>query len=117
MYKIVNFSDSNTYTVKSLTGNVSNVVDKMIRLSAEITERFSSDIYYDIEALYKAVGRKEKMDRVLFFRLDGVSAYVPPLAFPYFGIDESIQAWRITHDPEDCMTVLKRVHVIRKESK
>ena len=117
MYKITDFSPHNTCTIKSLTENVSSIVDKMIRLSSEITERFSSDIYYDIQALYQAVGRKEKFDRILFFRLDGVSAYNYPIRFPYFGINEAIQSWRITHDPESCITILKRVDVIRKENK
>ena len=114
MYKIVNFSDSNTYTVLSKTENVSNVVDKMIRLTAEITEHYASDIYYDIRSLYKAINQKVNFDRILFFRLDGVTAYEVPITYPYFGISESIQAWRLTHDPETCTTTLQRVEVVEK---
>lgn len=111
MYKIVNFSDSNTYTVLSKTENVSNVVDKMIRLTAEITEHYASDIYYDIRALYKAINQKVNLDRVLFFRLDGVTSYEVPITYPYFGISESIQAWRLIHNTKTCTTILQRVYM------
>lgn len=111
MYEIVNFSDSNTYTVLSKTENVSNIVDKMIRLTAEITEVYASDIYYDIRALYKSINQKANFDRVLFFGLNGVSAYDIPIKYPYFGIGENIQTWRLTHNPNTCTTILQRVYV------
>ena len=53
MFKITNYSCYDDYTVTSNTENVSNVVDKLIRLTAKITERFASDIYYDINSFLK----------------------------------------------------------------
>ena len=60
MYVIQDYSCYDNYTVKSKTENVSNVVDKMIRITAKTTESFASDIYYDIQALYKAINKKKQ---------------------------------------------------------
>ena len=109
--KIVNYSSYDTYTFTSETDNVSNIVDKLIRLSAKITERFAGDIYYDIKSLYRCVEEHEPYDRVLFFREYGVwTVSVDELE----DMIDHIQAWRLTHDPESMITTLIRVGV-RKE--
>lgn len=108
MIKIVNYSSYDDYTVKSNTENISDVVDKMVRLAAKITERYASDIYYDIKSLYNSLEEHEPYDRVLFFRESGV------WTVNYEEIDrvfEHIQAWRLTHDPENTTTTLVRVGV------
>ena len=108
MIKIDNYSSYDDYTVKSNTENISDVVDKMVRLAAKITERYASDIYYDIKSLYNSLEEHEPYDRVLFFRESGV------WTVNYEEIDrvfEHIQAWRLTHDPEDMITTLIRVGV------
>lgn len=111
MLKIVNYSSYNNYTVMSNTENISSIVDKMIRLSAKITEKFAGDIYYDIKSITNAVEEHEPYDRVLFFRESGVwTVSVEDLDAPI----DHIQAWRLTHDPESTTTVLIRVGV-RKE--
>lgn len=111
MYVIKDYSCYDNYTVKSKTENVSNVVDKMIRITAKTTESFASDIYYDIRALYQAINKKEKFDRVLFFREGGVSAKNIPIE--YYESDY-IQTWLLTHDPETCTTILKRVSIVER---
>ena len=111
MLKITNYSWYNDYTVTSNSENISNVVDKLIRLSAKITERFASDIYYDIKSLYRCLEEHESYDRVLFFRESGVWAVsIEELD----NMVDHIQAWRLTHDPEAMITTLVRVDV-RKE--
>ena len=110
--KIVNYSSYDTYTFTSETENISNIVDKLIRISAKITERFAGDIYYDIKSLYRCVEEQEPYDRVLFFREYGVWAVnVDELD----DIIDNIQAWRLTHDPENMKTSLVRVGV-RKDN-
>lgn len=110
--KIVNYSSYDTYTFTSETENISNIVDKLIRISAKITERFAGDIYYDIKSLYRCVEEQEPYDRVLFFREYGVWAVnVDELD----DIIDNIQAWRLTHDPENMKTALVRVGV-RKDN-
>ena len=108
MYVIQDYSCYDNYTVKSKTENVSNVVDKMIRITAKITESYASDIYYDILALYKAINKKEKLDRILFFREDGVTSQNIPII--YYDLDY-LQTWQLIYDAETNITVFKRVHI------
>jgi hypothetical protein len=111
MLKITNYSYYDNYTVISNSENVSNIVDKLIRLTTKITERFAGDIYYDIKSLYRCIEEHESYDRVLFFRESGVWAVsVEELD----NMVDYIQAWRLTHDPENMITTLVRVDV-RKE--
>ncbi len=108
MIKIVKWSSYDDYTVTSNTENISDVVDKLVRLASKITERYASDIYYDIKSLYNSLEEHEPYDRVLFFRETGV------WTVNYKEIDrvfEHIQAWRLTHDPENTITTLVRVGV------
>jgi hypothetical protein len=118
MLKITNHSCYNDYTVTSNTENISDVVDKLIRLTAKITERFASDIYYDIKSLYECLEGHESYDRVLFFRESGVwTVDYEELENFYSGCThgETIQSWRLVHDPGTMKTVLVRVD-IRKEN-
>ena len=109
--RIDNYSSYDTYTFTSETDNVSNIVDKLIRLSAKITERFAGDIYYDIKSLYRCVEEHEPYDRVLFFRESGVwTVNVDELC----DMIDHIQAWRLTHKPESMITTLIRVGVRRE---
>lgn len=113
MIKIDNYSSYDNYTVKSNTENISDIVDKMVRLTAKITESYASDIYYDIKSLHHCLEEHEPYDRVLFFRESGV------WTVDYEAIDrvfDHIQAWRLTHDPENTITTLVRVRV-REERK
>jgi hypothetical protein len=112
MLKIRNYSCYDDYTVISNTENISDVVDKLIRLTAKITERFASDIYYDIQSLYRCLEEKEPYDRVLFFRESGVwTVSTEELTT----MVDQVQSWRLTHDPENMITTLVRVD-IRKEN-
>jgi hypothetical protein len=113
MLKITNHSCYDNYTVTSNTDNISDVVDKLIRLTAKITERYASDIYYDIKSLYHCLEEHEPYDRILFFRETGVwTVSVSELTT----MVDQVQAWRLTHDPENTITTLVRVDV-RKEGR
>ena len=108
MLKIVKYSSYDHYTITSKTDNISDIVDKLVRLTAKITERYASDIYYDIKSLYHCLEEHEPYDRVLFFRESGV------WAVNYEEVDrvlEHIQTWRLTHNPENMITTLIRVGV------
>ena len=52
--KITNFSCYDN-GITSETENVCNVIDKMIQLAAKVTERWASDIVYDINELTDAI--------------------------------------------------------------
>ena len=116
--KISNFSCYND-GITSETENVCNVIDKMIQLAAKLTERFASDIIYDIEWLNNAVKEKILLDNLLFFRENGVTTRETNTltADRYDGLlycFVPIQVWRLTHNPDTMETKLVRVNV-RKE--
>lgn len=106
--KITNYSYYDDYTVTSNSENISDVVDKLIRLTAKITERYAGDIYYDIKSLYRCIEEHESYDRVLFFEESGVwTVNVGGLG----NVVSHIQTWRLTHDPETMTTTLIRVTI------
>lgn len=114
MLKITNHFSYNDDTVTSNTENISDIVDKLIRLTTKITERYASDIYYDIKSLHNALEEYEPYDRVLFFRESGVwTVSVEDLNT----FVDHIQAWRLTHDPENTITTLVRVDVRKDGNK
>lgn len=113
--KITTYSCYDKGTI-STTDNVSNIIDKMIRLTAKLTENYASDIIYDIADLNNAVKEKKSLDNLLFFRENGVTTR----EIKDFDVDtyESllccftpIQTWRLTHDPATTKTKLIRVDV------
>ena len=69
--KITNYSCYDNGIV-SETENVCNIIDKMIRLTAKVTERWASDIVYDINELTGAVKNKKSIDEIIFFRENGI---------------------------------------------
>lgn len=113
--KIQNYSCFGNYTVKSDTENISNITDKLIRLSAKITERFAGDIIYNIEVLRNKIAKNEPYDKVLFFRENGVWV-VDVEKLEHYTLDrEDIQSWRLTYNPQSGETVLVRVYIIKED--
>ena len=51
--------------IVSCSENVSDIIDKMIQLAAKVTERWASDIVYDINELTDAIKNKESIDKIL----------------------------------------------------
>ena len=117
MLKITNHSSYDDYTVTSNTDNISDVVDKLVRLTAKITERYASDIYYDIKSLYHCLEEHEPYDRVLFFREGGVWTVNTNELDEYTDMITHIQAWRLVHDPENMTTTLIRVYVTKERNR
>ena len=102
----------------SHTKNVSNIIDKMVRLAAKCTENYASDIVYDAFALETAIKEMSSFDRILFFRENGVITWQSQM------FDESaydsvllnftpIQTWRLTHDPITMETKLIRIDIYK----
>lgn len=116
--KITNYSCYNNGIV-SETENISNIMDKMVRLAAKLTERYAGDIYYDMLKLNNAINEKEQLDNLFFFRENGVTTRETKklTAERYDGLlccFTPIQTWRLTHNPDTMETKLIRVNV-RKE--
>lgn len=113
--KVTNYYLRDDGTV-TRTENISTIVDKMIRLAAKLTERYASDIDYDIEYLKSAVKEKKPLDHLLCFREDGVETRETE-TFDVKKYDSLmfccniIQFWRLTHNPSTMETKLIRVDV------
>ena len=116
--KITNYSWYDNGIV-SETENVCNIIDKMIRLAAKVTERWASDIVYDINELTDAIKNKKSIDEIIFFRENGVATMETNKLTAERYNDllccfTPIQIWRLTHNPCTMETKLIRVNV-RKE--
>ena len=105
--------------IVSETDNISSIIDKLIRLSAKLTECYASDIIYDIDNLKAAVASETPYDTLLFFRECGVTTRetaefnedtLDVLLFNF----TPIQIWRLTHDPIATETKLIRVSVYKE---
>ena len=107
--------------IVSNTDNISSIIDKMIRLTAKLTEYYASDIIYDIDNLKSAVTSGTSLDVLLFFRECGVTTR-GTTEFNEGALDvilfnfTPIQVWRLTHDPEKTETKLIRVNVYKEFS-
>lgn len=114
-YTFCPYSCYDQYTEISKTDNISNVVDRMLRVTTKITEHFASDVLYPIETLGKEIHDKNKFDRILLFRENGVDSYnltndsVEFLEHK-FQSREDIQTWRLTYNPETNETIFIRVY-------
>ena len=115
--RIVDYSVYNTWTFVSQTENISSIIDKLIRLTAKITESYAGDIVYDIKTLEICVEEEKPFDKILFFREGGVSSYHTEMVKKdnrHILCDDYIQTWQLTHDPATTTTTLNRV-TLRKE--
>ena len=100
---------------KSLGSNYSDVITKLIYITAKVTERFASDIVIDIECMEKHTEAGESFDWLLLFYDCGVHRRdIEDNEFdwePCNGM--GIQHWRLTFDGET--VVLKRVNIRRAD--
>lgn len=115
-YRISNYSSYNTYKETSENQNISNVIDRMIRVTAKVTEYFASDIIYDINALTKAVDEGNRFAKLLRFRDGGVHSkdISDPEQVEIEDNSSTVQSWILTHDPETMETVFERVSLARR---
>ena len=105
--KITKYSCDNDYRyyVQSIGGNHSTIFDRLIRLTAKLTEAYAGDIYYELSEIEKLIERSQPFDWILCFREYGVDSYwretVEECA-PYklSAIGESIQIWELTYPPD-----------------
>lgn len=100
--KIVDYSTYPQYIVKCGDGNVSDIMDRLIRIAAKITEHFASDIYYDIESLLDSIEARKPYDKILCFRECGVDTFTMEEVYggEYTIVGEYVQLWRLKYDLE-----------------
>lgn len=115
-YKIKPYSSYDNYTVASITDNISSIIDKLLRITAKVTEHFAGDIWYDIRTLIAAQEQCKDLDEVLIFRECGISTY--PVketeegnCIVNSGHLSGIQCWKLTYNSDRNSTVLTRVYL------
>lgn len=105
--KITKYSCDNDYRyyVQSIGGNYSTIFDRLIRLTAKLTENYAGDIYYELGEIEKFIERSQPFDRIIAFREDGVNSYrreiveeCAPNELYDFG--SAIQTWELTYTPD-----------------
>lgn len=80
-------------------GNNSTIKDKLIRITAKITESYAGDIYYIIQYIDERIKNKCEFTLILNFREYGVDSFALPIYLDnrcrigIVGSDESIQTW------------------------
>lgn len=100
--KIVDYSTYPQYITKCGDGNVSDIMDRLIRIAAKITEHFAGDIYFDIDSLLRSIEEGKPYDKILCFRECGVNTFNIEHfeECNYMSLDGYIQFWRLKYDLE-----------------
>lgn len=105
--KITKYSCDNDYRyyVQSIGGNYSTIFDRLIRLTAKLTENYAGDIYYELSEIEKLIERSQPFDRILCFCECAVYSCwrktVEECApNELSAIGESIQTWELTYTPD-----------------
>ena len=102
--KYSTYKDSRFY-LESIGENYSTIFDRLIRLTAKLTESYAGDIYYELCEIERLIERNQPFDWILCFREYGVNSYwretVEECA-PYklSAIGESIQTWELVYTPD-----------------
>lgn len=94
------------------------IVDKLIRLTAKLTESFADDILYDIKYFRDRLEAREEDEFILCFRERGVNRYTVERVESYTGRFKQdfgfIQAWKVSIEIVDGepKTTLQRVDIV-----
>ena len=102
--------------VVSKANNIVEISDKLICLAAKLTDRFASDILYDIDVLRDCIKNNTPLDRLLFFRDQGVTArntsvVTDDIYDALLANFTPIQIWRLVYTPDDEQVVLLQVRL------
>lgn len=113
-FDIERYSIFDNYTVKSCGDNISNVMDKLLRLTTKLTESYASDILFLVPLIDKAMEDGTDIDIIIMFRESGVNW--KNIKNDVIEIETTIkylQCWRLSvdHAREDAME-LTRVYLV-----
>lgn len=113
-FDIKRYSSFDNYTVKSCGDNISNVMDKLLRLTTKLTERYASDILYLIPSVDKATKDGIDVDVVIMFKESGVGWKNSENDAVEVYTDETyLQCWRLTADcGRENLMELTRVYLV-----
>lgn len=116
-YKIQQYSVGDLWSVLVTDRNVSSIMSKMVERAARLCECYASDIYYYLDAYYRAVQNNEDYDTVLLFREYGVNG--KPVSNDTGNIELNCrnvsQCWRLNWDPCTQLGYFMRVRLNKIE--
>ena len=100
--------------IVSKADNIVEIADKLIYLAAKLTDRFASDIIYDINSLRNHIEKNQPIDCLLFFRDQGVTArdtsvITDDMYDALLANFTPIQIWRLVYTPDDEQVILLQV--------
>lgn len=95
------------YYLETIGGisTISTILDKLIRLTAKLTEDYASDIYYEFCEIERLVKERDSFDKIIIFRENGVNSYYRETLEDYSvhdinSISEAIQIWELVYEPD-----------------
>lgn len=116
-YSFSHYDSFGNYMCKDYSGSFPHITDKLIRLTAKLTERFASDIYYELNELQRCGRDKIPYDKVLLFRENGVNSYqVKNGIIDITRSVEELQWWGLEYNPETNIAWLRRVCLRQEEN-
>ena len=112
-YTIYPYGLNNRYTTKSINGNISSIMSRMVQIAGRLCEDYASDVYYALCNYDNAVRENDEYDELIVFQENGVIER----KIENNTVDrkpEGIQYWRLTWDPKEHVGMLIRVNLRRE---
>lgn len=107
-YTIYPYGLNNRYTTKSVNGNISSIMSRMVQIAGRLCENYASDVYYPLSGYAYAVRMDYDYDKLLVFYESGVIEYTIENDIVK-GKPYGIQYWRLTWNPYKKEGVFTRV--------
>lgn len=114
-YTIYPYGLNNRYTTKSVNGNISSIMSRMVQIAGRLCENYASNIYYALCNYDNAVRENDEYDKLITFNESGVIER----KIENGTVDRKsggIQYWRLTWNPKVHVGALIRIY-LRKEDK
>lgn len=71
-YTIYPYGLNNRYTTKSVNGNISSIMSRMVQIAGRLCENYASNIYYALCNYDNAVRENDEYDKLITFHESGV---------------------------------------------
>lgn len=114
-YTIYPYGLNNRYTTKSVNGNISSIMSRMVQIAGRLCESYASNIYYALCNYDNAVRENDEYDKLITFHESGVIE----CEIENGTVDrksEGIQYWRLTWNRQKREGVFTRV-LLKEEDK
>ena len=98
-YTIYPYSTDKRYTAKSVNGNISSIMSRMVQIAGRLCEDYASDVYYALCNYDNAVRENDEYDKLIVFQENGVIER----KIENNTVDrkpEGIKYWRLTWNPQ-----------------